>query len=456
MMRATEHTTLNQRSKKQDLVGWVLESPGRGTLQVITTCLFTLFLCTWAVIHPRVEVHRRLRWPHKFALFLKTLVAPEFIAVEGLQEWSQAQTMMKDCAQPTGGGLEYIHAYYIGMLALRYRTSNRGNRVIWPNQYTWLLREKLIDWTDHETWGLAKDAIRDKSNADGFVKLAALCQVLWFVVQCVLRAVHNLPLSQLETMTVSYIPLFIVTYIFWWPKPKDIKTPSYVILPTMTSEQQETFEAMAVSNKFDYDRNAALPSLWSVWSLTPRVFEKEAADKAMEDAKREAAKKAAAQEKDQKVALVAVTDPESATMTTGDMSKNHEEQPIPHVRKETVVAYWDPSLYQSKLWPLTCLFGASFGALHLISWNTTFPTQIEQWLWRAAALTSIVSMLVFMQYRKVVLRFGGPLTMIAIASPVLYLLSRIVMMVGVIIAFRAMDSRVYQTFVVSTYWVHIV
>lgn len=36
-----------------------------------------------------------------------------------------------------------IHAFYISMLALRYRTS-KGDRVIWPNQYTWLLQQRLI------------------------------------------------------------------------------------------------------------------------------------------------------------------------------------------------------------------------------------------------------------------------------------------------------------------------
>lgn len=70
------------------LVGWVVESPGRGTLSLICTCLFTIFLCTWVVIHPRVYKRRAVGRLHKIALFLKTIFAPEFIAVEGLQEWS--------------------------------------------------------------------------------------------------------------------------------------------------------------------------------------------------------------------------------------------------------------------------------------------------------------------------------------------------------------------------------
>jgi hypothetical protein len=145
-------------------------------------------------------------------------------------------------------------------------------QVIWPNQYTWLLQQRLIDWRDHESWGLDERVIRDKSNADSAVKLVAFCQVLWFVAQSIMRTAHGLPLSQLESMTLSYIPLFAATYFFWWLKPKDIKTPSIVELPNMLPEQRVFFESMAISNKFDDEGLEEQVSLWNVWYLTPRVF----------------------------------------------------------------------------------------------------------------------------------------------------------------------------------------
>lgn len=160
----------------QALVGWVLESPGRGTLSLILSCLTTIFLCTWVVIHARVYKHPLLRGLHKFTLFFKAIIAPEFIAIEGLQELNQAQKMVNDCAGLTEGRLKLVHAFYIGMLALRYRTP-RGEKVIWPNQYTWLLEQGLIDWDNYSIWGLSEENIRDKSNADGTAKLLALGQV---------------------------------------------------------------------------------------------------------------------------------------------------------------------------------------------------------------------------------------------------------------------------------------
>ncbi|MCJ1402936.1 hypothetical protein MMC11_006157 [Xylographa trunciseda] len=415
------------------LVGWVLESPGRGTLSLICTCLFTLFLCTWAVIHPRVHNRRLLGILHKLALFLKTIIAPEFVAVEGLQEWSQAKKIVKGCAAYTGGNFKLVHAFYIGMLALRYRTP-QGERVLWPNQYIWLLEQGLIDWKDHALWGLSEESIRDKSNADSAVKLAALCQVSWFVAQSIMRTVHSLPLSQLETMTLSYIPLFVVTYFFWWLKPKDVISSSVVELPDMLPAQKTVFETMAISSSFDDEGIGRQDSLWIIWYLTPRLFEKEAEDKALQEAK-------ALQE----------------TRALQEAKPLQRAKPLQEAPKfeGIVVSHWDPEVYHSKIWPIICLFGASFGGLHLISWNAVFPTFIERWLWRAAALTSVASLLVFIHFEKVIFRWGGPLTMISLLSPALYLISRIIIVGGVIAAFRASDPAVYDTYVVSTYWVHV-
>ena len=180
-MQATNdsNSNVNPQSTPRTLVGWVLESSGRGTLSLITTCLITIFLCTWVVIHPRVHNRELYATLHKLALFSKAILAPELIAVEGFQEWAQCQRMTRDCAGLTEGHFNTIHAFYISMLALRYRTP-KGNRVIWPNQYTWLLQQHLIDWKDHESWGLSVENIRDKSKADNAAKLIALIQVSWF------------------------------------------------------------------------------------------------------------------------------------------------------------------------------------------------------------------------------------------------------------------------------------
>ncbi|KAL2835565.1 hypothetical protein BJY01DRAFT_259125 [Aspergillus pseudoustus] len=449
---AIEPTTLTSRDTPT-LVGWVSEPDGRGTVSLLTTSLTTIFLCTWVVIHPRVYASESFATAHKLALLLKTLLAPEFIAVEGLQEWAQCRRMVEDCAPFSNGEFKLVHAYYVSMLALRYRfptgeadrgegEGNNNNKVIWPNQYTWLLRQGLISWTDHPAWGMTIAQIRDKNKTDSITKLITLFQVLWFVATCIMRAANSLPLSQLESMTLSYIPLFAITYFFWWEKPKDILAPTVIDLPDMTLEQRQCFEDMALSDKFD-ERNAQ-SSYWGIWALTPRVFEKEARNKALQEARVRAAERAAQVQRGLKSAV------SNASEVLGPEQVEFERE------KEIVVAHWDPGLYHSKTIRSLCsLFGASFGALHLACWNTTFPTLIEKWLWRGSAFVSIVSLLAFMHYEKVILRWEGFRSIVCIGSPGLYFLSRIVMMVEVFVTIRATEPAIYSTYEIANYGIQL-
>jgi hypothetical protein len=77
-------------------------------------------------------------------------------------------------------------------------------------------------------------------------------------------------------------------------------------------------------------------------------------------------------------------------------------------------------------------------------------------MWRAVALTSICSMLIFMQFERVVLRWRDPLMLVKVLSPALYVVTRMIMLVLGLAAFRAADPRLYQTYVASSYWVQLV
>lgn len=250
---------------------------------------------------------------------------------------------------------------------------------------------------------------------------------------------------------------------FWWIKPKDINTPSVDDLPQMSSEQMALFQSMAVSNNFDDESLEKQVSLRNIWYLTPRVFEKEAEDKAGEEAlilhKQEIERKAQLrthQKGEQNVHGDAQRVLVKEITIEDDKSQGVDTSRLRREARTKVAARWDPELYESKISPLICLFGTSFGGLHVIYWSTLFPAIIELWLWRAAAFVSIFSMLIFILFKKVVFQWRGLLNLIGlIPSPRLYFLSRVVTMGEVSATLRAEDPAIYQTYVASTCWVHL-
>ena len=93
--------------------------------------------------------------------------------------------------------------------------------------------------------------------------------------------------------------------------------------------------------------------------------------------------------------------------------------------------------------------GMAFAALHLAAWNWEFPSIVESWLWRCAALAATAACIpvaVLLPLlgvgakpwqRYVVLGFIYPLCG-------LYLLSRTILMVQVFVCFRSMPKGVYN------------
>ncbi|CAH0056144.1 unnamed protein product [Clonostachys solani] len=364
------------------LVGFVADDTTRGTLSIISSCMFTIIICTWTTIHPRIHVSRRLRNTHKFYQLVKALFAPEMVCLESLQEFLQARKAVRRCYEATGGRFKVIHGFYLGMMGVRYRVGdNGGYRTLWPGQYAWLLNHGLVSWDDHEAWGLSQPDIEDKNKADGLVKLATLLQVIWFTLQSITRLAHSLPLAAIETMALAYVFNAVITYGFWWMKPKDIATASFVDLPEMTDLQREVFEGLSMENTYDVSGEDQEPAMDTAWYVVARDCQDDDI-LLMPRANDSEHVRPTVSRLDKGSILEAQLD--------SDASSNTEKKAA-----DGVITEWDANLYMTRYWPLLCLLGASFGAVHLISWSSVFPTTVELWLWRSSALLSVVTAVLF-------------------------------------------------------------
>nr|CEG05131.1 unnamed protein product [Fusarium clavum] len=427
---------MSNKSTEIKLVGWVPEDTNRGTWSLITSCLFTIAICTWTAIHPRVHVSRRLRHRHKFYQLVKAILAPEMVCLESLQEFLQARKAVRRCVGTTNKEFKTIHGFYLCMMGVRYNSGNCvGYRTLWPGQYAWLLNNSLVSWQTHKEWGLAKEDISDKNKADGLVKLAALLQVIWFTLQCITRVAHQLPLATLETMTLAYVFNALVTYALWWEKPKDIVTASFVDLPQMTAGQWEKFENLAMENTYDVSDPNQEQSDAIAWYVVPRDC------------------------RDEEVGMMENQEQQDSEKSLSLPGSNPQKvEPTISVAEEdnNVITEWDANLYMTRYWPLLCLLGASFGAIHLVSWASSFPSETERWLWRVSALISVITSVLCMQFRKMSLRWEGILTIVKVGSPLLYLASRVVMAVEAFVGLRAMEPATYDTYTLMNYWFHFI
>ena len=83
-----------------------------------------------------------------------------------------------------------------------------------------------------------KAEIEDKGKSDWLAKSLALLQTLWFVMQCIARAIEHLPVTHLEIVTLAYAAMNFVIYIFWWNKPLNVNRPVRVFRKSERSTMQ--------------------------------------------------------------------------------------------------------------------------------------------------------------------------------------------------------------------------
>jgi hypothetical protein len=85
---ASNNTTSDSTSR----VSWVFEPDcGRGTVDLLYACLFTIFISTWTAQHLDIGP----TFLRKFAFMCFGLVAPEAVAMIAINDYFKARILMK-------------------------------------------------------------------------------------------------------------------------------------------------------------------------------------------------------------------------------------------------------------------------------------------------------------------------------------------------------------------------
>jgi hypothetical protein len=207
---------------------------------------------------------------------------------------------------------------------------------------------------------IEREAIKDKNKVDGLLRLITLCQIVWFGVNIVGRAVQGLAITCIELTTAAFIVCNIGTVYCWIHKPADVLRAEHIYSPHSIEEIVETaykYMDEQESNEQKKDSPLAVPKThfyirtplevlsrrewhwskyWSNWINIIRhcgfVFE--------------------------------------PTRRPVDRFENTGFLFVP-----------------GYLYYITLLISAAYAGLFILAWDFEFPTKIERTLWRAASLT---------------------------------------------------------------------
>ncbi|KAM0325633.1 hypothetical protein ACHAPQ_007944 [Fusarium lateritium] len=271
------HYNKTEDLKKLIAPAWVGTADIRSTIDILQSCLLTLFACIYTALH--LDVPNKTAWHRvllsKLRWVMITLFAPEvsvYMATDQLhQAWKLKSDLRAICKRDGNQGhkgidfnidLRYcffivmggIHVDVDHILSIPDLDKGALDPESKPRPFSVRLNPNtIVHLAERGHWIPISDRkIDDKSKADVLQKALVVIQVSWMVMQCIARKAYDLPLSLLEIHTMVHVVCALLLYMCWFKKPLNVQDPEFytylagqlALFPERKSSQQPPPDSM--------------------------------------------------------------------------------------------------------------------------------------------------------------------------------------------------------------------
>lgn len=268
-------------------VGYTVNSGGRGTLDLLWSCLVTIAFCTWTI-----QRLQSIPWSaSKTTIFRKkifwmfiTLLCPEYVAWVAFLQWQQARKYREVCLL---GHKDWTmqHGFYVEMggfqvlvpgksPGLQFGTGN-GDVLELDDGVCFTIRlDNLILLMEADLLPIPDIHIYDldeRNKSSKFATVVTSLQALYFVVQSVGRLGSSLPISTLEVSTLAFVCCGALVEYFWWNKPLDLRSTT---VTTLNPDKRVHFISILPRLRFHTPEQDLAETSGSFEEFFDRVFSK--------------------------------------------------------------------------------------------------------------------------------------------------------------------------------------
>jgi len=404
---------LNVHARNETVVdGWVPEPTGRGTWSILWSCLATIFVCTWSALHlsvpkrhgPWYLLTRKLKW-----MFWAT-VAPELILYISAQRFIEARDLSKYLVSDLGKQewtLTQMQFACSGGFCIR---TSSGQEL--SCSATQLLA--LIEKGDIDSPPIPEEELRSRGKSDLVIKIIAILQIIWFIVQTLVRAIQHYHITALEIVTVAFVLCSVFIYGFSMCQPQDVEFPVVLELqPAALAEAETTLKRDSDESNHALQDGGYVGMVLKVLSAALHNTTKQILNQSNHVGKR--------------------AGPTRYLRRSGVLSHIPRQATVPVI--------------------LLGLFACAFGAVHCLAWKSPFPTSSERLAWRICSATTTAlpaSMILLPAFVLLVYmpRWGQPVLSVILALRLMalsYIIGRIPIMVLAFTTLRALPADAFQT-----------
>ncbi|KZP07623.1 hypothetical protein FIBSPDRAFT_841118 [Athelia psychrophila] len=307
--------------------------------------------------------------------------------------------------------------------------------------------------------------INDKSKGDAFSKTVTVAQTLWFVAQCIARAIQGLTVTKLEIVTLAYTAISMAMYYFWWSKPLSVSRPIRVkrIPGPELSHHSETSSQLTPGN--------------SAWGAQIKNIVKAVVGTQDDDVHLSEL---------HQVPTFYAGKPEEHQRDRPESNHSASSESLPKLGwgvdiKKFVHAVVGTQDDEVKLWMLdqaptfyagkpeehqvlfadaiALAFAIVFGAIHCIAWSFAFPSHAEKLLWRISAIALVGVPAIYIVFVVLIAMdvksLAKPTLILSTVGIPFYLLARVVLLVLAFTTLRGLSPDAYETIHWTTFIPHV-
>ena len=419
-------------------VGWVAEpNCGRGTSGILWQCITTIFLCVYTAFHyspPTKALRWRLSLLNRVFWTVIGLLAPEvvctlairqFVGASRLRKQAKALGMPLSLAQSFllgGGGIGFRRGTFVESMTLSNENhqarssegdvskdmtaesqSSMGTKTAHTGGAgtSWIYgiyrdSDGELDSLDCTNWdqnalrfcaqNCPDDELIDAhARSDWLGKSVTVAQALWTVAQISSRAAEQLDISLLEFMTVGYLTVALISYVFWFPKPYNLAAAVVAVHSGIVTT--ETDPPPTLDSNWIRGDELSFKEGMNFWSKIGLVMEYQ--------------------------------------------------------------TFGAPGLNIATFRGCFCVVAVIFATPHFLGWNFAFASTAECWLWRSCCILLVVCPIAYLIstnfYKSAPSWYQSwGADILFCVSLLLYVLSRIYMLAEVFLTFRNAPVGIYR------------
>jgi len=364
------------------------EASYRSVWSILGSCALTLVICLWRTLHLNVpepgdsEDQVSMSTWHVLSV-IGGFFAPEYMVGLATEQWIEARQIVAHFREK-GYELSMTHSHFSESGGFVHCDREGKVKVIKALEFLELCEAgKIVNPL------VTEDEIRDRSKSDAVSKAIFTIQLLWFLLQVVVRRSIGLVVTLVELDTGCMALLAVFYLLFWWSKPLSVGCPHIFY----ENPEVKVYSREKLSEAWRPYRKS--------WWYTAR-------------------KAQSTNDSDEEKRKVAIED-------SGTTSK-----PKSVLNKAIQSADHNNMVFGGALLLAWCILGG----LHLTAWNYEFPTEKEKIIWRAAALGLTVGPVV-----GVVGTIWDPIMYFGFASA---LVCRVMLVVLMFLSLRALPCSAHQ------------